>query len=42
MVAVDIDRNVGTTGVDFAEAAPGDAAGLENREGVLKASLEGV
>ena len=42
VVVVDIDRKVGMAGLDFAETVLGDMAGLRDREGVRKTSLEGT
>ena len=39
---VEIDRNVGMVGVDFARTALGDIPDLTGCEGVRRASLEGV
>lgn len=41
-VELEIDRSVGTVGVECAEAALGDTVGLMDRDGVRKASLDGV
>lgn len=41
-VELEIDRSVGMVGVEFAELTLGDTAGLMDRDGVRKASLDGV